>query len=301
MITYDTEMFGREFGALHRWLGDRVDDHAITDRWIDQAQEVHGRAGAPCTSYVVGKLLEQHSAGFAALATNPLFNLESHTYSHQPLRTIVMESPEYVRRFMADRAGEPGVDAERGVTCGRFVPVELVREEIVRTRELLRSVCGVESIGISGPGGYYRGLSDRLDLLQVLWEEGIRFSRCYSRNEHDFSPVPLEAQPFWYRAQGFPDILEIPANDWQDVFWRDFHGWDNIAGYLAHLKGCLDRVVERDLVFTYCTHEWSCLEHDPKMSVIAELIAYAQDRGVEILSQRQYYQRRLAERAAPAA
>ena len=80
MITYDTEMFGREFQALHGWLGDRVDDHTITDRWLDQAQEVHGRTGAPCTSYVVGKLIEQHSAGFAALARNPLFNLESQLY-----------------------------------------------------------------------------------------------------------------------------------------------------------------------------------------------------------------------------
>ena len=43
MITYDTEMFGREFGALHRWLGERVDDHSITDRWLDRARSIESR------------------------------------------------------------------------------------------------------------------------------------------------------------------------------------------------------------------------------------------------------------------
>jgi peptidoglycan/xylan/chitin deacetylase (PgdA/CDA1 family) len=297
MITYDTEMYGREFGALQRWLGDRIDDPTITERWIDKAQEVHGRAHAPCTSYVVGRLIEQHVDGFRKLAKNPLFNVENHTYTHVALKPIVSQPPaDFFQKFIAPYANPASTDEERGVTCGRQASIETIREQLVKTRVLIKQVCGTDSVGISGPGGYYRGMSDRLDILQVFTETGIKFSRCYARNEHDFSPVSFDAQPFWYKAQGYPDILELPANDWQDVFWRDIHGWTNLTGYLDHLKKGIDHIVERDLIWTYCTHEWSAIENDPEMTVIGGLIQYAQDRGVELMSQRAYYERRLAQK-----
>jgi hypothetical protein len=294
MITYDTEMYGSEVPAFRAYLGERADDPTITRRWIEKAMEVHTRNQAPCTSYIVGKLFEKNVREFQALSQNPFFDLQSHTYSHVPLKTIVCEAPHY-RRFWAVRNGRL-IDEERGVTCSPGGSLEQIREEVRKPRELLREHCGLECIGLSGPGGYYRGLSDRLDVLQVLWEEGVRFSRSYARNENDFTPVSFDAQPFWYEAQGFADLLEIPANGYQDVFWRDLNGWDKLPEYLAHLKACVDLIVERDLVWTYCTHEWSSIENDPEMTVIEGLIRYAQDRGVELITQRAYYERRLGER-----
>jgi peptidoglycan/xylan/chitin deacetylase (PgdA/CDA1 family) len=295
MITYDTEMYGSEVPAFRAYLGDRADDPTITKRWIETAMALHSRYQAPCTSYIVGKLLEKNIPEFQAMSRNPLFDMQSHTYSHKPLKTIVCEAPHY-RRFWAVRKGRY-IDEARGVTCSPGASLELIREEVRKTRDLLKESCGVDCTGISGPGGYYRGLSDRPDVLQVLWEEGVRFSRSYARNENDFTPVSFDAQPFWYRAQEFPDLMELPANGYQDVFWRDLYGWDHLPEYLEHLKACVDLIVERDLVWTYCTHDWSSIENDPTMSVIEGLIRYAQDRGVEILSQRAYYERRLAERS----
>ena len=51
-------------------------------------------------------------------------------------------------------------------------------------------------IGLTGPWCYYRGLRDRLDILQVLWEEGLRFTRADGRNEHDRHPVAIDVQPY---------------------------------------------------------------------------------------------------------
>ncbi len=298
MIPYDTEMFGPDFTALDQWLGDRVNDHSITSRWIEKASELHTRLDAPFTSFVVGKLIELHPGEFKAMVDEvPQMDVQSHTYSHVILKTIVFEpSAEYLE--VRPLAQGPGTDEERGVKVGRGESLEVIRSELVKTRELIEEVCGVDCIGISGPGGYYRGLSDRLDVLRVVWEEGNRISRCYSRNQDDFGPIPWDKQPFWYKAQGFPDLLEIPVQDWQDVFWRDLYGWNNISGYLHHLKKGIDIIVEQDLAWAVGLHEWSVIENDPEMTVVEGLIKYAQDRGVELLSCKQYYQRRLADRVS---
>ena len=80
------------------------------------------------------------------------------------------------------------------------------------------------------------------------------------------------------------------------MFWRDLYGWDNLSGYLDHLKRGVDIIVERDLAWAVGLHEWSVIENDPEMTVVEGLIKYAQDRGVELLNCKQYYERRLADR-----
>ena len=72
-----------------------------------------------------------------------------------------------------------------------------------KTSALLAEHLGVQCIGLTGPWCYYRGLRDRPDILQVLWEEGIRFTRTDGRNERDWHPVSLDLQPYWYDA-GLP-------------------------------------------------------------------------------------------------
>src|SRR5215212_5052451 len=63
--------------------------------------------------------------------------------------------------------------------------------------EMLRQGrAGRPCIGLTGPWCYYRGLRDRLDILQVLWEEGLRFTRADGRNEHDRHPVAIDVHPY---------------------------------------------------------------------------------------------------------
>ena len=152
MITYDTEMFGPDFTALHQWLGDRVNDHSITSRWIEKASELHTRLDAPFTSFVVGKLIELHPGEFKAMVDEvPQMDVQSHTYSHVILKTIVFEpSAEYLE--VRPLAPGPGTDEERGVKVGRGESLEVIRSELVKTRELIEEVCGVDCIGISRSG-----------------------------------------------------------------------------------------------------------------------------------------------------
>ena len=155
---------------------------------------------------------------FRAIAQDPLFDLQQHTYSHQLLKTV-------------------HIDDGKSIRVVRGVSPEETRQEVRKTTELLRTALGVECIGITGPWCYYRGLRDRPDILQVLWEEGIRFTRTDGRNEHDWHPVAIDLQPYWYDALGFPDILEIPIHGWHDCVIRgEVLGWHDLDGYVASVR-----------------------------------------------------------------
>jgi hypothetical protein len=148
----------------------------------------------------------------------------------------------------------------------------------------------VPCIGLTGPWCYYRGLRDRPDILQVLWKEGIRFTRTDGRNERDWHPVSIDLQPYWYDALGFPDVLEIPIHGWHDCVIRDeVLGWDDVDGYVESVRPYLDRAAAEDSIFSLCQHDWSSIRADPQMRATEALIHYAQERGLRFMSYRACY------------
>ena len=248
----------------------------ITKKFLRTAPKLHSELEAPCTFFICGQTLENNLEEFQRVKEGwgDIMDFEQHTYSHVPLKTVVEDS---VRGFRVVKGGS----------------LEQIREEVERASELLRRHLGVECIGITGPNCYYRGLMDRPDVLEVLYQAGIRFTRTYGRNEKDFQPVPFQVQPFWYEPQGFPDILECPVQGWQDCIWRGVYGWEKKDDYLKMLKDNVDHIVEHDLVWGYASHDWSSLREDPDMKIIRNLIEYAKQRGVRLMSYRQYYQEAL--------
>ncbi len=244
----------------------------ITRTFLRKAVTLHEAMEVPATLFVVGRTLEANQDAFRAVAGHPLFDLQQHTYSHVLLKTVCMEHDDKV-------------ELHRGGT------LEQIREEVRRASRLLREALGVECIGLCGPYNYYRGLSDRPDILAILHEEGIRFTRTYGRNEKDYQPVSFAVQPFWYESQGFPDMLEIPLQGWQDVYLRGQLGWENVEPYLEHLRRDCEEVARRGAVWSYGTHDWSSLRGDPEMRIIRELVVQAKTREMVILSHRTYFER----------
>jgi peptidoglycan/xylan/chitin deacetylase (PgdA/CDA1 family) len=257
LIGYDVEWFGE---------GD------ITPCFLEQARSLHNRLGVPATLFVVGQTLERWVSQFQDIAGDSLFDIQQHTYSHQLLKTVYIEDGRSVR-------------VVRGVT------VEETREEVAKTSALLAEHLGVECIGLTGPWCYYRGLRDRPDIVQVLWEEGIRFTRTDGRNEHDWHPVAIDLQPYWCDALGFPDVLEIPIHGWHDCVIRDeVLGWEDVDGYVDSVRPYIERAAAEDKVFSLCQHDWSSIRSDPLMCGTEALISYAQDQGLRFMSYRAYYE-----------
>ena len=257
LIGYDVE-----------WLG----EGDVTPRFLEQARSLHNQLGVPATLFVVGQTLERWVPQFQSIADDPLFDIQQHTYSHQLLKTVYIEDGQSVR-------------VVRGVS------VEETREEVRKTSALLMEHLGWQCTGLTGPWCYYRGLRDRPDILQVLWEEGIRFTRTDGRNEHDWHPVSMDLQPYWYDALGFPDVLEIPIHGWHDCVIRDeVLGWEDRDGYVESVRPYIDRAAAEDKVFSLCQHDWSSIRADPQLRATEALILYAQEQGLRITSYRAYYE-----------
>ncbi|MFC0680977.1 polysaccharide deacetylase family protein [Lysobacter korlensis] len=252
-------------------------DPEVTRPFLRRAAELHREYGVPATLFVLGQTLERNVDALGQFVDDPLFDIQQHTYSHMPLKTLVQRN-------------------SRGTELILGGSLDRTREEVSRTSELLEEHLGVRCTGLTGPYTYYRGLADRPDILQVLDECGIEFLRTYGRNEHDWQPVPLEVQPFWYSLQGFPGLLEYGVTGWADCLLREELGWDDHDGYLSELRRNLDLIEERDLVWSYLQHDWASLRGDPGMTLTETLLREVRDRGIEAMRYIDHYERAAAQR-----
>jgi hypothetical protein len=243
----------------------------VTRPFLLRMQEIHEATGVPATLFLCGRTVERNLEALRPLASHPLFDFQQHTYHHVLLKTVCIEDPQEGLRYF------------RGGT------LDQIRREVAATSALLRDAFGVDCPGLTGPYAYYRGLMDRPDILDVLWEEGIRFTRTWGRNERDWQPVDLAVQPFCYAVQGHPQLLEIPLHGWQDISLRKTVGWTNHEGFLAGVYPYMERAAERGQVFSYCTHDHSSTRDDPDMRITEALLRRAVALGLRTTSYVDYY------------
>jgi peptidoglycan/xylan/chitin deacetylase (PgdA/CDA1 family) len=234
---------------------------------------IHDEEGVPATIFICGRtLLHSLDAVREANATG-IFDVQQHTFSHVAFRDI-----EYAPR--------PGILARIPAS-----PIEALREEVAWTSTLVERYLGHPVVGIRTPFGYYRGLRERPDLLEVLRVAGIRYVTSWGRNEQNGNPTPW-VQPFAYAEEGYPDILEIPFQHWLDVVWFDTYGFDSGAGLLQSLRGAVDEVADGDLVYGACFHDWVALASDEEhVGWLRGFLQYARERGVEVTTYTEYWRR----------
>jgi len=245
--------------------------------FLERMADIHEQMDAPCTVFALGSCLAAEPDAFEQAADCSRIEIAQHTWSHIPLKTVVMEDAS-------------GVEVVRGAEPAQ------IEDEVQRTCKAIESICGVTCYGITGPWTYYRGLSDRPDLLDILHNCGIRYLRCYGRNEHDCQPVSVALQPYWYSAQGYPDMLECMVHGWNDAYLRSRLTWGNLRGFLDQMKQDMDAAAEDHLVFSWCAHDWSSLREDPGLTLVRGVLTYALDIGMEVLSYGQYWARMEAAR-----
>lgn len=263
-------------------------DPEITRPFLNRARELHNRLGVPATLFIVGQTLEQSISQFQEISADPLFDFQQHTYSHKLLKSLHIDDGKTIRVV-------------------RGVGPDEAREEVRKTVRILKERLGVDCIGLTGPWTYYRGLRDRPDLLEMLWEEGIRFIRTDGRNEKDWHPVAMDVQPYWYDQFKFwppsgrpepsptspPPLLEIPTHGWHDCVIRaEVLGWQDLDGWTDSVVPYIDRAASGDLVFSQCQHDWSSTREDPQMRATDRLLRYALDSGLSVMTCKQFYEER---------
>lgn len=252
--------------------------------FVERASALFTDLGTPVTWYVTGKTLEMYPDLFREADRSPLIELQSHTYSHVLLKTVLLEPPPGMIIH-----GATDFFMQRGGTADE------VDKDLERAQAVFRQVLGRPATALCGPWGYYRGLADRPDLLEIVDRHGFTILRTFGRNERDGQPVPLEWQPRFLRVQGYPRTLEVLIHDYQDDFyWREYGspGGD----YVRHLQGIADRVAAADLVWSLCSHDHHCATAERfarKGAWFRAIIEYAQGLGMRFLTVSDYYRERL--------
>lgn len=273
---------------------ERYTEPRVTREFLRVMTRVHEELQIPSTLFVLGRVVEQQAYRLRPLVQNPLFDIQQHGYSHQPLKTYVTDLRDMAPEEL-DRIKELGV--RPGLSIHRGLSLPAIREEITTTQRLLRERLGVDNIGLTCPFCYYQGLLDRPDVTELLYTHGIRYVRSWGRNHLGWSPTPLREQPFFYDLHGHPDLLEFPIQGWQDVIWRAQYGWDDIDGYVQMLKETLDEVIANEWEWSLLSHDWSSIKADPEMTGLRRFFEYAKAQdGVRFMLYSDYYDRALEQR-----
>ena len=237
--------------------------------------EVHARLGVPATFFLVAELVEHAGAELRSILDGPLFDKQCHSYSHENLLEI---------------AGEP----------------KALQREIVDSKRLIEDCFGSEVLGFTTPGSFTDGLVGCPRQLESLQKAGYRYLRSVGKGPFDTSPAPL-TQPFWYTADGFPDLLELGLHGWHDnilsgqpfvTYWPPLlpwgypskmptNAWEMYAAWapmVAHAKE------QGLLTLVPCVHPWSVYRLDRRALHIELLLTHA--RGVlECVSCTDMYER----------
>ena len=147
--------------------------------------EVHLRHQAPATFFIVAQLAVAAGSRLREILDHELFDLESHSYTHDNMIAI------------RDDAAA-------------------VRRELVDSKRAIEDLFGREVIGFTAPGGFAPRLPGRDAAAGGAMGGGLPL-----RPHPELAAEPRGAaapltQPFWFSDDGFPELLEISAHAWHD-------------------------------------------------------------------------------------
>jgi peptidoglycan/xylan/chitin deacetylase (PgdA/CDA1 family) len=280
LIGYDTESAAIGEALARMGNAPRAEDYAValepdtTATAVDRMLDVHARVGVPGTMFVCGRTMLHALPAIQRAAASGILDVQQHTYTHLYFRDVTYAA---------------GGDALVTLPASPLVALE---EEVQWCRGLLERHLGVTGVGIRTPFGYYQGLQGRSDLLGVLDRAGIRYVSSWGRNEQGGQPTPW-FQPHTYARDGLPHLLELPFQGWLDVTWFDEHGFDAGDSYLSWLKGAVDTVVEGDLVWGTCFHDWTLVASDERrVGWLRSFLEYAVASGATVTSYTEYWRER---------
>ncbi len=179
IAAYDTESIDHEVKALTRLVA------------------LHRKHEVPATFFIVGKLLERDGREYRALLDDPLFDVQTHTYSHQMLKD--------------SRPHGPGVG------------LETMEIEVGEGKRWVEEVFERECIGLRPGCGFENGWAGTPERLAIIRRHGLQFVSADLRGPLDSIPNDMQ-QAYTYEADGYGDIWEIPGHGWHDNVLKSWTG-----------------------------------------------------------------------------
>lgn len=249
----------------------------------------HERYEVPATFFLLGRVLEQRGKELRAiLGDSPLFDLQSHTYSHRMLRDNRMHGPG--------------------------VPLEEVRREVALGKQWVEETFQRPCIGTRPGCGFFRGMQGEPERLAIFVECGMKYISADLRGPADSIPSGLQ-QAYWYDEEGFPQLLELPGHGWHDNVLKapqEFHL--RLSWPLAMAWGIPNRpvrtpeeefTVQRVWIARAATlgldfvslvyHPWSIYRLSEDCRIVELLMRYVKELGLPTTTYTALYQRYAAQ------
>jgi peptidoglycan/xylan/chitin deacetylase (PgdA/CDA1 family) len=251
---------------------------------------VHKRRKLPATFFVVGQCLKEHGVELRGILDDPLFDIQSHTFSHALLKDSDVH--------------------------GRGAALDHASAEISKSLGIIRDVFERDCVGMRTPCGFSDGLRGKAELLGHIRSEGLHYVSSDARGPGDSLPSPLKF-PYHYAEDGYPEIWELPIHGWHDnvlkgyfpnvsiVVYPPLEPWhlpprppetpeDDAAQHLLWV----DKAGEKDLPFiSLAFHPWSLIRFDPKVRELDLIFDGLEERRIDVVTATETY-RKLAGRNA---
>ncbi|MCP4614171.1 MAG: polysaccharide deacetylase family protein [Planctomycetes bacterium] len=246
--------------------------------------EVHKRFDMPATFFIVGRTLDANPGEYRQLLDHPLFEIATHTYSHQMLRDNDF--------------------------CGPAVSMEERRKEIFKGKEAVERVFERPCIGLRPGCGFDNALRGEPQVLELIREAGIQYVSSLLWGP-DYSLPALLREPFNYKAEGFPEIWELPGHGWHENLLKDHNRWgprrltlwpspmpEALPDGFCKIpkdefevnKVFLNRAAETDKSFvSLIWHPWSLHKFDPDMKMLELTFSHVQRLGLRPCTYAQLY------------
>jgi peptidoglycan/xylan/chitin deacetylase (PgdA/CDA1 family) len=246
--------------------------------------EVHKRFEIPATFFILGKTLDANAVEYRKLLDNPLFEIASHTYTHQMLRDNDF--------------------------CGPAVSMQERQKEIFKGKETVERVFERECIGMRPGCGFVNAFRGEIAVLELIQKAGFKYVSSLLWGP-DYSMPALLREPFNYEEEGFPDIWELPGHGWHENLLKNHNRWGPKrltlwpppfpeaipAGFCKTPKDefkvnkvFLDKALETGKPFvSLIWHPWSLAIFDPDMKMLEMTFTYVRGLGLKPCTYAQLY------------
>jgi peptidoglycan/xylan/chitin deacetylase (PgdA/CDA1 family) len=237
--------------------------------------EVHKRFEMPGTFFIQGKTLDANPVEYRQLLNDPLFEIASHTYSHQMLRDNIF--------------------------CGPAPSLEARRTDIVKGKEAIERIFERPCLGLRPGCGFDNALRGVPDVLKIIQEAGFEYVSSLLWGP-DYSLPALLEDPFPYQADGFPQLWELPGHGWHENLLKNHNQWgprrlllwpspfpEAIPSGFCKTpedefrinKVFLDKAMETQKCFvSLIWHPWSLDKFDPDMKMLELTFKYVRQSGL---------------------
>lgn len=268
IAAYDTEMYAKYQSNVPTCL-----------EACKRIVEVHHKHQMPATFFLVGRALESAPEEYRKLLDDPLFEIASHTWSHQLLMKHAL--------------------------CGDAIKEQEALEEIVRAKTLIEQVFGRRCVGFRTPCGFPQGLKGETNTLRLIAEAGYTYVSSQLWGPDFTLPAP-PAEAYSYAADGFPDLIEFPGHGWHENLLK---GNNSIFGmhetkilmfpqpfpeavptgfvktpaeeFRYNNQVFIDLALARKLSYaSLIWHPWSLGMFDPRMEMLEMTFDYVRGKGL---------------------